>query len=379
MSRTMTLGSSLRLHSTPIVLSLVLVLIALVATAVHSSSFDRTVVDLLIRVVFVVGLYIFIGNSGVVSFGHAAFMMIGAYATGWQDCCSMTKSFFMPGLPQFMLDTTVPPPIATFISGLFAAFFALFVGAAIMRLSGIAASIATFAMLVVVNVVYSNWDSVTAGTSTMTGIPAFTDRWVALLVAVFAIFVAYLYQISRFGLMLRTSREDEIAAKASGVDVIGQRLLAFILSAFFAGLAGSLYAHFLGTISVNAFYLDLTFITLAMLVVGGMNSLSGAVIGVICISALVEILRQLERGIEIGSASIALPGGAQEIGLGIAMVLVLIFRQRGITGNQEITWPLSRAMEKPERTRDVDRAQTTSPPPPASRWRHQSKVIKQEG
>jgi len=379
MSRTMTLGSALRLHSAPIVLSLVLVLIALVATAVHSSSFDRTVVDLLIRVVFVVGLYIFIGNSGVVSFGHAAFMMIGAYATGWQDCCSMTKSFFMPGLPQFMLDTTVPPPIATFISGLFAAFFALFVGAAIMRLSGIAASIATFAMLVVVNVVYSNWDSVTAGTSTMTGIPAFTDRWVALLVAVFAIFVAYLYQISRFGLMLRTSREDEIAAKASGVDVIGQRLLAFILSAFFAGLAGSLYAHFLGTISVNAFYLDLTFITLAMLVVGGMNSLSGAVIGVICISALVEILRQLERGIEIGSASIALPGGAQEIGLGIAMVLVLIFRQRGITGNQEITWPLSRAMEKPERTRDVDRAQTTSPPPPASRWRHQSKVIKQEG
>ena len=379
MSRTMTLGSALRLHSTPIVLSLVLVLIALVATAFHSSSFDRTVVDLLIRVVFVVGLYIFIGNSGVVSFGHAAFMMIGAYATGWQDCCSMTKSFFMPGLPQFMLDTTVPPPIATFVSGLFAALFALFVGAAIMRLSGIAASIATFAMLVVVNVVYSNWDSVTAGTSTMTGIPAFTDRWVALLVAVFAIFVAYLYQISRFGLMLRTSREDEIAAKASGVDVIGQRLLAFILSAFFAGLAGSLYAHFLGTISVNAFYLDLTFITLAMLVVGGMNSLSGAVIGVVCISALVEILRQLERGIEIGSASIALPGGAQEIGLGIAMVLVLIFRQRGITGNQEITWPLSRAMEKPERTRDVDRAQTTSPPPPASRWRHQSKVIKQEG
>jgi branched-chain amino acid transport system permease protein len=377
MSRTTILGSSLRLHSTPIVLSLVLFLIALVATIVQSSSFDRTVIDLLIRVIFVVGLYIFVGNSGVVSFGHAAFMMVGAYATGWQDCCSMTKSFFMPGLPQFMLDTTVPPPIATFVSGLFAALFALLVGAAIMRLSGIGASIATFAMLVVVNVVYSNWDSVTAGTSTMTGIPAFTDRWVALLVAVIAIFVAYLYQISRFGLMLRTSREDEIAAKASGVDVIGQRLLAFVLSAFFAGLAGGLYAHFLGTISVGAFYLDLTFITLAMLVVGGMNSLSGAVIGVISISALVEILRQLERGIEFGSTSIVLPGGAQEIGLGIALVLVLIFRQRGITGNQEITWPLSRVMEKPERIQDVDRAQTTSPPPPASRWRYLSKVIKQ--
>jgi branched-chain amino acid transport system permease protein len=378
MSRTTMLGSFLRLHSTPIVLSLVLILIALVSTAAQSSSFDRTVIDLLIRVVFVVGLYIFVGNSGVVSFGHAAFMMIGAYATGWQDCCSMTKSFFMPGLPQFMLDTTVPPPVATFVSGLFAALFALLVGAAIMRLSGIGASIATFAMLVVVNVVYSNWDSVTAGTSTMTGIPAFTDRWVALIVALIAIFGAYLYQISRFGLMLRTSREDEIAAKASGVDVIGQRLLAFALSAFFTGLAGALYAHFLGTISVNAFYLDLTFITLAMLVVGGINSLSGAVVGVICISALIEILRQLEKGIEIGSTSIALPGGAQEIGLGLAMVLVLIFRQRGITGNQEITWPLSRVMEKPGREQEIDRAQTTSPPP-AKRWRHLSKLIKQGG
>jgi branched-chain amino acid transport system permease protein len=377
MSRTTTLGFFLRAHSTPIVLSLVLILIALVATAAQSSSFDRTVIDLLIRVVFVVGLYIFIGNSGVVSFGHAAFMMIGAYATGWQDCCSMTKSFFMPGLPQFMLDITVPPPVATFVAGLFAALFALLVGAAIMRLSGIGASIATFAMLVVVNVVYSNWDSVTAGTSTMTGIPAFTDRWVALVVALIAIFAAYLYQISRFGLMLRTSREDEIAAKASGVDVVGQRLLAFALSAFFAGLAGALYAHFLGTISVNAFYLDLTFITLAMLVVGGLNSLSGAVVGVICISALIEILRQLEKGIDVGSTSIALPGGAQEIGLGIAMVLVLIFRQRGITGNQEITWPLLRVTEKPGREQEIDRAHTTSPP--ASRWRHLSKLIKQGG
>jgi branched-chain amino acid transport system permease protein len=170
----------------------------------------------------------------------------------------------------------------------------------------------------------------------------------------------------------------EIAAKASGVDVVGQRLLAFVLSAFFAGLAGALYAHFLGTISVNAFYLDLTFITLAMLVVGGINSLSGAVMGVICISALIEILRQLEKGFEIGSTSIALPGGAQEIGLGVALVLVLIFRQRGITGNQEITWPLSRVMEKPVREQEIDRAQTTSPPP-AKRWRNLSKLIKQGG
>jgi branched-chain amino acid transport system permease protein len=378
--------SFVRLHATPFVLSLLLVVVVVVAAVAQNSSFDRTIIDLLIRVVFVVGLYIFIGNSGVVSFGHAAFMMIGAYATAWQDCCSMVKSFFMPALPKLMLETTVPPPIATVTSGLFAAVVALFVGAAIMRLSGIAASIATFAMLVVVDVVYSNWESLTSGTSTMTGIPAFTDHWVALVAAVAAIFIAYLYKISRFGLMLRTSREDEVAAKASGVNVVLQRLIAFVVSAFLAGVAGALYAHFLGTITVAAFYLDLTFITLAMLVIGGMNSLSGAVIGVISISALIEVLRQLERGVDLGLTTIAVPGGTQEIGLGVAMVLILVFRQRGITGNQEVTWPFSRMMDKPGKVYAAFRAREpaqsvgsrpSSPSSAVSRQRQVSSVTKQ--
>jgi branched-chain amino acid transport system permease protein len=376
--------SFLRLHATPFVLSLLLIIIVLVAAIAQNSSLDRTIVDLLIRVVFVVGLYIFVGNSGVVSFGHTAFMMIGAYATAWQDCCSMVKSFFMPALPKLMLETTVPPPIATVTSGLFAALIGLLVGAAIMRLSGIGASIATFAVLVVFNVVYSNWESLTSGTSTMTGIPAFTDHWAALIAAVAAIFIAYLYKISRFGLMLRTSREDEVAAKASGVNVVLQRLIAFVLSAFFAGLAGGLYAHFLGTITVAAFYLDLTFITLAMLVIGGMNSLSGAVIGVISISALIEVLRQLERGVDIGLTTIAVPGGTQEIGLGVAMVLILIFRQRGITGNQEITWPFSRLMYKPGGAHTAFRARLagsrrSSPSSAIGGRRHVSNVTKQRG
>ncbi len=341
----------LRRHATPIVLSGILLILVLITAATDNSLLDRTVTEALIRIVFVVGLYIFIGNSGVVSFGHAAFMMVGAYATAWQDCCEMTKSFYMPALPKIMLDNTVPPPIATVISGLFSALFALIVGAAIIRLSGIGASIATFAVLVVVSVVYSNWDSLTAGTSTMTGMPDFTDHWVGLVVAIVAIVVAYVYQVSRFGLMLRTSREDEVAAKAAGVNIVRQRLIAFVLSAFFVGVSGSLYAHFLGTITVDAFYLDITFITLAMLVIGGMNSLSGAVIGVIAISVLIDALRTLESGIDIGATTIAVPQGTQEIGLGVAMVLILIFRQRGITGSQEIGWPLSRLTGKAASTR----------------------------
>ena len=113
------------------------------------------------------GLYIFVGNSGVISFGHTAFMAVGAYATAWQDCCSTTKSLFMPALPNFLLQVTVPPPIATIVSGVVASLSAAVVGVTIIRASGISASIATFAVLAIINVTFSNWDSVTAGTTTL--------------------------------------------------------------------------------------------------------------------------------------------------------------------------------------------------------------------
>jgi branched-chain amino acid transport system permease protein len=147
--------------------------------------------------------------------------------------------------------------------------------------------------------------------------------------------------MSKFGLSLRASRDDEIAAKAAGVNVVRQRLIAYVISAFLVGASGSLYAHFLGTISVDAFYLDISLITMAMLVIGGMFSLTGAVVGTLVISTLIEALRQLEKGIDFGAITISVPGGTQEIGLGVIMVLVLVFRQKGITNSREIRWPSS--------------------------------------
>jgi branched-chain amino acid transport system permease protein len=339
-------AESLARSVSPIILCGAIALIVICTAVANSAALDRTVTEALIRIVYVVGLYIFVGNSGVISFGHTAFMAVGAYATAWQDCCSTTKSLFMPALPNFLLQVTVPPPIATIVSGVVASLFAAVVGVAIIRLSGISASIATFAVLAIINVTFSNWDSVTAGTTTLVGIPNYTDHWVGLLWAVIAICAAHIYQTSRFGLSLRVSREDEIAAKASGVNIFSQRLIAFVISAFFVGVSGALYVHFLGTISVEAFYIDITLLTLAMLVVGGMNSLSGAVVGVGAISLLIEVLRQLEHGFVVGSLTVAAPGGTQEIGLGVAMLLVLIFRRGGITGNQEIGGQLSRSMQR---------------------------------
>jgi branched-chain amino acid transport system permease protein len=324
----------------PLVTLIVLVLlVGAMASAIDDSEFDQTATELMIRLVVVVGIYVFVGNSGITSFGHIGFMAIGAYASAWQTCCQALKPLTMPGLPSFLLHTTVPFEPSVVLSGLLAAAIALIVGFFIMRLSGIAASISTFAFLAIVNVVYSNWRGVTGGTSSIVGIPVVVDVWTAILWVIIALVGGYLFQISRFGLSLRASRDDEIAAKAAGVHVVRQRLLAFVISAFFVGIGGALYSHFLGVLTTDAFYLSLTFITLAMLVIGGIGSLAGAVIGVIVISVLIEALRQLEKGVTLGALTVALPSGFQEILLGVVMLLILIYRSRGLTNSRELIWP----------------------------------------
>ena len=322
-----------------IVLSLGLLIIVAITSAVDDRLLDRTVTEALIRVVIVVGLYIFIGNSGILSFGHIGFTAIGAYAVAWQTCCPALKEMKLTGLPEFLRHATFPLFPSALISGLLASAVAFLIGLALMRLRGLAAAIGTFSFLAIVHITYSNWESVTAGTSSLIGIPLYVDAWVALAWAVAAIATAQLYQISRFGLALRATREDEFAAMAAGVNVIRERVIAFTISAFFAGIGGVLHAHFIGALMVNSFWLQLTFITLAMLVVGGMNSLTGAVAGVVTLSTLIEILRQFEKGVQIAGATLSIPSGGQEIGLAVVMLAILLFRQGGLTQNREIPWP----------------------------------------
>jgi branched-chain amino acid transport system permease protein len=306
---------------------------------VGSLALEQTVIEALIKIVAVVGLCIFIGNSGIMSFGHVAFMGIGAYAAAWQTCCPTLKPIIMPGLPDILLGNTVPNFPASVASGVLAAGVALAAGGVILRLNGIAASIASFSLLFIVNVIYSNADRFTQGVGSIVGMPVYVTPTVAYAWACAAIALACLYHRSRFGVALRACREDEVAARAAGINVYVQRLIAFVLSAFFLGVSGALYGSLLGTISVDTFFLDMTFMLVAMLVVGGVRSVAGAVVGVIAVSATVEIFRQLQNGVDVGSVHIAFPAGLQGIALAMFMLIVLIFRREGITGGREATLP----------------------------------------
>jgi branched-chain amino acid transport system permease protein len=216
-----------------------------------------------------------------------------------------------------------------------------------MRLIGIAAGIGTFAVLLIVYVVASNWDSLTRGRQTMLGVPLDTTMKGTLVWSCIAIVAAYLFQQSRVGMRLRATREDEAAARSIGIGVFWERTAAFCLSAFWLGVAGALYGHLLGSFSPDAFYLDLTFITFVMLVVGGINSLSGAVLGSIVVSTVSEVLLRIERGTSVLSVHLKAPDGFQQIVLALFLLLILILRPRGITGGREIPRPPGRMPRNP--------------------------------
>jgi branched-chain amino acid transport system permease protein len=296
-----------------------------------------------VNLVMVVALFQFTGLSGVFSFGHVAFMAIGAYTAGVLTVDPFTKPFLLPDLPGLLADAHVDPTFAPIIGGLVAAAFAAVLAVPLMRLAGISASLVTLGVLFIVYTVAREWIAITNGTAGLSGIPTSLTVGTALAWALAAIVVSYLFQQSGVGLRLRASREDEVAAAALGVRVTRERGLAFVTSAFFAGAAGGLYAALIGSLTPGAFFLSLTFLTLVMLVVGGVTSVAGAVVGTIFISVLSELLRRLEKGVDVGLFEFGGRAGLREVVLGLVMIAVLILRPRGITGGQEITWPFTRA------------------------------------
>jgi branched-chain amino acid transport system permease protein len=334
------LSHLVRRHAAAINLALAIAVLWLVCLAIGSPALNRFATEMLIYVVAVVGLQIFVGNSGIVSFGHSAFMLIAAYAAAWQTCCPGLKPIFLPGLPDFLLHTTVPPLPAALLSASLTAICAGVVGLVLMRLSGIGASIALFAFLAMIRSIYENWSSWTGGAASLIGLPLYVTPLVVAAWAVVAVAVAVVFGESRFGLMLRASQDDLIAAHASGVPVFSLRVLALVLSAFFVGVAGVLLGHFLGALSVRTFWLDLTFLMLAMLIFGGRRSVTGAVIGAFSVRLLIAVFRILEAGVNLGPVRASIPAGTQELILAVAILLVLSRRPGGLLGGRELNWPL---------------------------------------
>jgi branched-chain amino acid transport system permease protein len=314
--------------------ALLVIAVALVGTVVSASNASYFI-DALVKVAIVVALYLFIGNSGVLSFGHISFVALGAWTAGVLSVPVAEKPAIMPNLAHFLRDRATGNLTSLLLAAVVGGICAFAVGLPLMRLSGLAAGIATFGVLEITHNLLRYEENIGPGLNTFSSVPETTTLRQAAIGALVVIVVAYAYARSRFGRLLRATREDAAAARAVGTSVYRQRLIAFTISGLLAGLAGGLYVHLL-PVNTESVYLDLTFITLAMLVVGGATSLWGAVVGALAVSALDSYLAVAENGTSLFGWHIDLPAGTRVIVVGALMALVLILRPSGLTGGREL-------------------------------------------
>jgi branched-chain amino acid transport system permease protein len=317
-----------------------LLCVPVVVAAVLLSEFagvamQRTFTLFLINLIAVLGLGVFIGNSGILSFGHVAFIGIGAYLSGILTIPVADKATMLPHLPAFLASAEMGLLPAIAVTLLVVALFAAVVGVPIARMSGPAAVIGTLGLLLIVHGVIIGAEDFTRGSNAFRGVPRTTGLWTALAFALLALVVARVYRESVPGAQLRASREDELAARSIGVDIRRRRLGAWVLSAAIAALAGVLLAHFLGAFSPSKFYFDDTLALLTMLIVGGQSTVAGALGGTVLVTLTIEVLRRLEGGFDLFGIAVPPAFGMTQAGLCLLILLVMYWRPAGIFGRLE--------------------------------------------
>jgi len=319
-----------------LLIPLLLITIAVLLGANGTPSFQDTVTTILCNLIVVIGLQVFVGNSGVYSFGQLGFATAGAYVAAFLTLPAAIALLQTPGLPHFIADAHLGALPSTLIAAAISGLLAIVIGLPLMRTSTLAIPISTFAFLIVIYNVVANWDRVTGGNSGLISIPATTGVESAGLWAGAAVVLALAYKWSASGYRLQATREDEVAARSIGIGVMRERLLAFGISGVLCGVGGALAVHQSGVLSPVTFYFGATVTTMTMLVVGGARSVFGAVIGALAIAAVNELLRGVENGASLfGAVSIGEAPGLAAIGLGLILLATMIAMPNGLSGGRE--------------------------------------------
>ena len=317
-------------------ISLLLLAGMLLVRTYGSTSSSRTYVVFLVNVMLVVSLQTFIGNSGIVSFGHVAFMGIGAYMTALVTILSTVKAAQLPDLPSVLGNANLGLVPAIVVSALAALIVAAVFGGAIIRMTESTMAMATLALLVMVHTFFQNATTYTRGAVGLAGIPVRTTIEAATLAAMLFLLISRLYKESGPGLRLRATREDPLSAASVGTHVVRTRYGVWLLSAAMMGAAGSLWAQSVIAFNANQFYFSITFALLAMLVVGGRTSLTGAVAGAAIITFLTDTLARVEQGVAIGPWELPKITGTVQFVIAFLIIITLILRPEGIFDRWEI-------------------------------------------
>ncbi|NLI11200.1 branched-chain amino acid ABC transporter permease [Pelotomaculum propionicicum] len=250
------------------------------------------------------GLHLITGVTGQFSFGHAAFLSIGAYSSALMTIYLHTP-FFLNML----------------VGGLLAALFGILLGIPSMRLTGDYLGITTLGFGEIVRIVFIN-TKITGGAMGLGGIPKETNIAIVYILVVLTVFSLYRIQNSRFGRALAAIREDEIAAETMGINVYWYKIKAFAVGTFFAGVSGALFAHMMQYLNPSDFGFSRSFDILNFVVLGGLGSIPGTILGTAVLSLAPEFLRFVKE--------------YRMLIYGALMILMMIFRPYGLLGNVDL-------------------------------------------
>ncbi len=300
----------------------------------------RILINMAIFITLAVSYNLVNGICGQLHLGPNAFTTIGAYTAALLTMSPAQKqlTFIIQPLIWPLSEIQAPFVVALLAAGLTATLFAFLISFPVFRVRGDYLAIVTLGFGEVVRVFCNAWQSVTNGPLGLKNLELKTNLWWSWGVAVFTIIVVTKLINSSYGRAMKAIREDEIAAKAMGIDPFRHLLLAFLVSAFFSGVAGALLVHLITTISPTLFTFFFTFNLLIIIVVGGLGSTTGAIIGAALFTWGGEALRVVEEPIHLGSLNIPGIPGMRMVIFSILLMVVIIFARRGVMGRSEFSW-----------------------------------------
>ena len=293
-----------------------------------------------VNAILALSLNLIYGFTGMFSLGHAGFMAIGAYVSAILILPAAQKEMMYILEPIIWPFSVLQAPffISVLAGGLIAALLGLLIALPVLRLGGDYLGIATLGFAEIIRVVFTNITPITNGALGLKGIPPYANLGWNYFWCVLTFFVIVKLLSSNFGNCLRAIRDDEVAAKAMGINTFKCRAISFAVGAFFAGVGGALMGSLITTIDPKMFNFQLTFNILMIVVAGGLGSITGSMVGAVVITVLLEWLRFVEDTIEIGSFVIVGIPGMRMVIFSLVLLLIILYRREGIIGGYEFSW-----------------------------------------
>lgn len=310
----------------------------------RSHSYAISIIERsVIYAVVAVAMNMLTGFTGLFSLGQAGFMALGAYTTAILTIPVEVRPnvYYVSGIAPWLANVHLPVYLALIAGGLVAAVFAIFVGIPVLRLKSDYLAIATLGFAEIIRALLASpaLEKVTNGSFGLNNIPAFKNVFEPVIISVICIFIMVLLINSSYGRAFKAIREDDIAAESMGINLFKHKQLAFVISSFFTGVAGGLLGIYMRSIDTKTFQITLTYNILLIVVLGGIGSITGSIIGSFLINGGQEWLRFFDEPHSIGGVQIPLfRTGFRMVIYSILLMIVVLFWQRGIMGNKEFTW-----------------------------------------